>query len=207
MKKMRKLALLTILLCGALVVAACGSTGSGGNGGSSGSGSSSAVATATPKPKPTAMPKITLAFCKRILTLAEANQIMHPATPATNIRMDSPTSGGGSCNYEYASFRAVVTVAFFTVVQPSTSLADLASKAAGQTGGKVTMTPVSGVGDQAEYGVAATPINGQTFNYNAMDVIYGSLFFNCNLAYLGTPRSDAEQGKLKQVCQLVVSRL
>lgn len=206
MKNVRKFALLTILLSGALVVAACGSSGSGNTNGASGGGTT-AAATATPKPKPTAMPKITMAFCQGILTLAEANQIMRPATPATNIRMDTPKSGGGSCNYEYASFKAVVSVVFITVVQPSASLADLASAAAGQTGGKVTMTPVSGVGDQAEYGVASTPINGQIFNFNAMDVIYGSLFFDCNLAYLGTPQSVAEQGKLKQVCQLVVSRL
>lgn len=204
MKTLRLMIMLVVVVGGALAAAGCGAGGT--TGGSGGSGSPAAP-TATPKPKPTAMPKMTMQFCQGILTVAEANQLMSPSTPATTLRIDSPSSGGGSCNYEYAPFKAVVSVAFLSVVQSSMSLATLASAAAGQTGGKVTMTPVSGVGDQAEYGVSSTPINGQTFNFNAMDVIYGSLYFNCNVAYLGTPQSDAEQGKLKQVCQLVVSRL
>jgi hypothetical protein len=196
-----------LILMSLLALAACGSTGGTGNTGGPTGGGGAVAATATPKPKPTAMPKITMVFCQGILTVAEANEIMNPPTQATAIRIDAPSSGGGSCNYEYAPFKAVVSVVFIAVVQPSASLADLAGQAGSQTGGKVTFSPVSGVGDQAEYGVSSTPMNGLVFNFNAMDVLYGSLFFNCNLAYLGTPQSDAEQGKLKQVCQLVVSRL
>lgn len=201
-------ALTSFLLVGLLALSACGSSASaGGGGGGGGGGGSTAAPTTPPKLKPTALPKITMAFCQGILTLAEANQIMRPATPATTIRIDANASGGGSCNYEYAPYKAVVSVIFVTLAPPSASIADLAGQAASKTGGKLTMTPVSGLGDQAEYGVVNVPIQGQTYNVDAMDVIYGTLFFNCELAYLGTPQTAAEQGKLTQACQLVLSRL
>ncbi len=49
--------------------------------------SSTSVPTTPPKSKPTSVPPITMAFCQQILTIAEANQIMNPSTPATTIRM------------------------------------------------------------------------------------------------------------------------
>jgi hypothetical protein len=104
MRKLRVFVILAAVLGISLVAAACGAgasgstgNGAGGNGGTSGSGTSSGGTTAA-KSKPTSVPVITLAFCQKILTVSEANQIMHPTTAATTIRIDS-NSTGGSCNY------------------------------------------------------------------------------------------------------------
>lgn len=134
------------LMMGVLILlAACSGTATAANGTSS--------PTATAKPKPTGVPKITAALCQQLMTVAEANQIMKPASPATTIRVDS-TTRGGSCNYEYSRFHTVVSILFLPY-QSSASLDTIATKSLAQVqntpGAKVTKTTVSGVGDQALY--------------------------------------------------------
>jgi hypothetical protein len=188
------------LLAGALSLAACAS------GTSSGGTSSAAAPTATPKSKPTALPKITLAFCQSILTLAEANQIMQPTTPATTIRIDAPKSGNGSCNYEYAPYKGIVSVVFVAAIPASAQGQPIASHIPNMPG-IVINTPVSGVGDQAQYYAASSQSGVGTFNFDALDVMYGAIFFDCNHVYLGQSKAAAEQAPLTQACKLVASRL
>jgi hypothetical protein len=192
------------LLAGTLALAACASGTS--TGGTSSDGGAPSAPTATPKSKPTALPKITLALCQSILTLAEANQIMQPATPATSIRIDAPKSGNGSCNYEYAPYKAVVSVVFVATIPPSAQGQPIAGHIPNMPG-IVINTAVSGVGDQAQYVAASTKVGAGTYNFDALDVMYGAIFFDCNHAYLGASRAAAEQAPLTQVCKLVVSRL
>lgn len=191
------------LLAGTLVLAACGAS----TGGISTGGTSTAAPTATSKAKPTALAKITPAFCHGILTLAEANQIMQPATPAANVRIESRKSGGGSCNYEYAPYKAVVSVEFLSTIPASEQGQPLSGHIPSNTPGIVINTPVSGVGDQAQYIATSRKINGQTVNADSLDVIYGAILFNCDHPYNGTSKAAADQALLTNVCQLVISRL
>lgn len=198
-------ALASALMIGLLALAACSgtSTGSGGN------GTPAAAATAKPKPKPTGVPKITVALCQQLMTVAEANQIMKPASPATTIRVDSTTQGG-SCNYEYSRFHTVVSILFLPY-QSSASLDTIATKSLAQVqntpGAKVTKTAVAGVGDQALYIVASDSSSGLTFNFYALDTTVGSLYISCFNTTIGSPPATPQQPALTQVCQQVLSRL
>jgi hypothetical protein len=189
-----------MLLAGTLALAACAS------GTSTGVGSSSAP-TAAPKAKPTALPTITMAFCQGILTVAEANQIMQPAQPATTIRIDAPSSGAGSCNYEYAPYKPVVSVVFLAAIPASEQGQPLSAHIPSNTPGMIINTPVSGVGDQAQYVAGSIQGSGQAYNIDVLDVMYGAIIFDCNHGYLGTSAAVAEQATLTKACQLVVSRL
>lgn len=205
MKSLSLTCIRIMLLAGTLALTACaGGTSTGGT--STGAGSASAP-TAAPKAKPTGLPTITMAFCQGILTVAEANQIMQPATPATTIRIDAPSSGNGSCNYEYAPYKAVVSVVFLAVIPASEQGQPLSAHIPSTTPGIVINTAVSGVGDQAQYVAGSTQGNGQAYNVDALDVMYGAIVFDCNHAYLGTSNAVAEQATLTKACQLVVSRL
>jgi len=203
MKSLHSTIIQCALLLGTLSLAACGAS----TGGTSTGGTSTTAPTTPPKSKPTALPTITTAYCQGILTLAEANQIMQPAAPATNIRIDALKAGGGSCNYEYAPYKAVVSVEFLVAIPASEQGQPLSGHIPANMPGIVMNTPVSGVGDQAQYVATSNQINGQTVNLNTLDVIYGAILFNCDRPYNGPSQATAEQAPLTNVCQLVISRL
>ncbi len=211
------LALIRIaLLVGALSLAACG-TGTGGtsNGGPSSGGTSSATPTATPKPKPTAPPPITEAYCQSIMTVAEANQIMKPPTPATMILAQSDTELG-VCNYTYSQTQlAVVKILVDEKVYtgptpvPTSTIIQLVTELANEPGVTVSTTkPVSGVGDQAEFLVASVSNSGLTFYADAFYVLYGKVAFMCDDFHLNAkPDDTAQLNALQQCAERVVSRL
>ena len=200
-----------VLLVGllALALAACGGASGGGNGGKASGNGQSSTATAAPKPKPTGVPQITAAYCQQLMTIAEANQIMHPATAATTIRVDN-SPAGGSCNYEYSQFHTVVSVLFLPFRQGA-SLDAIATQSLAQvndtSGDKVTKTAVSGVGDQALYIAASISGDSPTAYFYALDTTVGGLYISCFNETIGSPPATAQQPTLMQVCQQVVSRL
>jgi hypothetical protein len=203
MKALRTVALLAVVVCGVLVTTACGSTGNTGA-----TGGATPSATTAPKAKPTGVPTLTVDYCKGLMTVDEANTVMSPPTPATTIRVDHGPSGG-SCNYEYALFKPVVSVLFLPF-QPGASLDAIATQSLAsvqaQPGANVTKTSVSGVGDQGLY-ISATAQIGKGLWEDLLDTTYGPVFISCNVIGTGAPPTTSLQSPLTHVCQQVISRL
>ncbi len=208
MRKRNRLVPLSLALCILLATAACSTNGSPAGGPSSGTPNTTTTSSKPAKSKPTSVPTITLAFCQSILTIAEANQIMKPATPATTIRVDS-TSTGGSCSYEYATFRSVVTVTFLPytggAANAQATLAGAAAQLSRVNGAQVTTTQVTGVGDAALF-VTAT-ITSLSIKEAAIDTIDGAVLLSCANFKVGASSFATQQTALTQVCQQVISRL
>jgi hypothetical protein len=209
MKNGRTFATLLIAFALLATLAACATPSTG----KSGSGSPTATTT---KPKPTALPQMTMAFCQSILTVDEANQIMKGPHTATAIRIDAPPQGGGSCNYEYARFKPVVSIVFFYVIPDGTTLtADAIAThvqqgASSVEGAKITTQTVSGVGDAAVFAAGTATLTGQPYKFDALDIAYGRVFFDVNVALLGSDATSASDSALlasfTQVAHLVTSR-
>lgn len=208
MKRFQASVLFTLLVCVSLAVAACGGGATAGS--STGGGSSATTAPTTPpKPKPTAVPKITVAFCQGIMTVAQANQIMQPPTPATTIRVDAPASGGGSCNYEYKPFHSVVSIVFgpntIDASNPQAFFAAADKQIPQSANATFTTTPVSGVGDAAQFLTvvfAALPMK-----MASLQVIYGKIGFTCDNFNVQGSSFATQQTDLTQVCKQYVSQL
>lgn len=154
MRGYRAIPALAVGLCLALLAMGCAAPSTDGNVGNTPHATPTATVppTATPRPKPTKAPPITVALCQQIMSVAQANQITHPSTAATTIRVQS-TAQGGSCNYEYAPLRGTISILIGDY--PGGSLSDLANQALRGTfaNSKVTTAePVSGLGDQAYFG-------------------------------------------------------
>lgn len=207
MTRLRRHTLLALLLGVLLAMGAC--AGGGGGGTTAGSPSATAAPTATPKPKPTAIPKITIAFCQGIMTVAQANQIMHPPTPATTIRIDAPASGGGSCNYEYKPFHSVVSVVFpatvIDVSNPQAVFAAADKQLPQSANATITTTSVSGVGDAAQFVTGVLTV--VPLKMASVQVIYGKILFTCSNFNVQGASFATEQTELTQVCQQYVSQL
>lgn len=205
MKSTRVLMMLPAVLCGALLVAACGAGATGP--GTTTSGVPSGGTPKVVKSKPTAVPKITVALCQQLLTVAEANQIMKPPTAATTIRIDSTTEGG-SCNYEYAQFKSVVSIVFHSY-QQGQSLSAAASQISSRVpNATVKTTMVSGVGDQALFVSAKVSVQGITIWDDGLDVTYGNVLFTfANFNVPATSSDAAQLAALTQVAQLVLGRM
>lgn len=206
MTRLRRHALLALLLGVLLAVGACAG---GGGGSTAGAPSATAAPTATPKPKPTAVPKITIAFCQGIMTVAQANQIMHPPTPATTIRIDAPASGGGSCNYEYKPFHSVVSVVFpatvIDVSNPQAVFAAADKQLPQSANATITTTPVSGVGDAAQFVTGVLTV--VPLKMASVQVIYGKILFTCSNFNVTGSSFATQKTYLTQVCQQYVSQL
>ncbi len=204
------------LLVGALSLAACApGTGGTSTGGSSSGGTSSAAPTAAPKPKPTSPPPITAAYCQSIMTVSDANQIMNPPTPISTITTQSD-SEVGVCSYlapqtQFAVVKILVDEKVYTGPKPvpTSTILQLVSELANQPGVTVdTTTPVSGVGDQAEFLVASVSDSGITLYVDAFYVIYGNVAFMCDDFHLNAkPDDTAQLNALQQCAERVVSRL
>lgn len=67
-------------------------------------------------------------------------------------------------------------------------------------------TPLSGVGDQAVYGIVSGSFKGVTGFYAALDTTVGSVAIGCADFGLGSPGMP-QQPALTQVCTQVVSRV
>lgn len=216
MKSLRSLLMRTIIIIAALSLAACsaGSTGQT----TTGTPFATQAPTAQPtvaKAKPTAPPPINLQWCQSVMTVADANQIMKPPTPITTIDVQSDAELG-VCRYnspqaQFAVVKILVEEKPYTGPHPvpQSTIVQLVTELAGEPGVTVsTATPVSGVGDQAEFLVASVSGNGMTFYVDAIYVIYGNVAFMCDDFHLNTKPSDAAQlSGLQQCGQRVVSQL
>ena len=209
------------LLCAALLVlAACAPSGNttsntgNHNGTATTAATSTTAPTATTKPKPTAVPQITLAFCQGLVSLSDANNIMKPAHAATTIVPDNARPGG-SCTYSSGSQLAGIPLTLgFQPFPAGTSLNAIVQQAIAQAEAKGTIppgttfstAPVSGVGDQAVYGIVSGSFKGVTGFYAALDTTVGSVWISCFNFGEGSP-TIPQQPALTQVCTQVVSRL
>lgn len=205
-----------VLAAAFVLLPACtagGSTTSGN--GNSGNGSPSATATTAPAPTATplsAVPQITLAFCQGLVSLSDANTLMKPATPATSIVPDNARPGG-SCSYIYAQGGIDLTLFFQpfpvgmslnTIAQQS--IAEAEAKGTIPPGTQYSITPVSGVGDQALFASISGTVHGITGYYDSLYTTVGSVALSCFNFGLGSPTTP-QQPALTQVCTQAVSRL
>lgn len=211
MRKRNRLIPLLLALCIMLAAAACSTNGASGGAPTNGAPNATTTAPSQPttaKNKPTSVPAITVAFCQRILTIAEANQMMNPPTPATTIRVDS-NPPGGSCNYEYAQYRAVLSVIFLPYAggagNEQATLASAAAKLSQAKGAQVTTTPMTGIGDAALFVTVTLAV--PAMKEAAVDTIYGAIMLGCDNFKVGTSSFATQQTALTQVCQQVISRL
>ncbi len=195
-----KMFAIAVALCGSLALAACASSGGGSSTtGNPTSGQSGApTATAKPAHKPTWPLTINQAFCDGLMSVTEAGQIMNAA-----VKTDRVISAGdvGSCNYETAPYKAAVFVAF---LPNSGDLHAIANSITNEPGFSGSVTPVSGIGDQAFEIVNPLP-NTSIIQYRLM-VAYGGVIFDVVVPN-SSAGSAAVFAKLTQVAQLEIGRL
>ena len=195
-----KMLAVAVALCGSLALAACGPSGGGTSTPGNSTGGQSGAPTATTKPahKPTWPLTINQAFCDGLMSVTEAGQIM--SAPVKTDRVIS-ASDGGSCNYETAPYKAAVFVAFLPNAGDLHALANTISSEPGFAG---SVTPVSGIGDQAFELVNPIP-NTSIIQYHLM-VADGGVILDITV-----PNSSAGAGaifpKLTQIAQLEIGRL
>lgn len=221
MRTRRSMTILALMLCGCLALAACTAGGSSTTGTTSTNNQTHAASpttapTAVPTVvKPNSVPLTDMAFCQHILSVAEANQFMNPPIPATTI-VPNNTSGGGSCNYEYAPLKITLAVILLPwngpVPIPQADIQAFVTQElakAGANGVTVsTFTLVSGVGDQAAFLSLVAPPNGFIHKVTVFYVLYGHIFFDCvNYFNVGNSSDATQQSALQQCAQTVVSRL
>jgi hypothetical protein len=173
--------------------------------------------TATPRPKPTKVPTVTMAFCQQMLSVTQANQITHPPTAATSIRVQS-SSQGGACNYEYSPLHDTISILMGAYPGgPLSTLADQALHGTFANGKVTTEEPVSGLGDQAYYGAVTGSLSfsGITISQKqqTLYVVDGSVVFLVSAGLVNGAGgigdvSDAQAlGEFKQVALLVLAQL
>jgi hypothetical protein len=214
----RRALTLCVLLAVSLggVLAGCAPGGGSTTGTTGAAPTATATATAKPKPKPTAAPNITVQTCQTLMSLAEANQIMHAQTPATVI-VASPGDGGkvaGACHYVVAQPETLVNL-FFGNYQgpipiPQQDLVDLVQQLASDP--HVTINSaitVNGVGDQAAYLSFSESVQGQQVLGNVFWVLDGTVLFNCYTVNIGSSGNAqvGTQANLQACATQVVSRL
>ena len=206
--------LLAVVLLVALSLVACGSgSTTGQTTGGTPTGNSTATAHLTAKPKPTSLPAVTEAYCRSIMTLSEANQIMQPTSPYTTLSV-TPVSSGGVCVYEpatpsYTDYFAIALATYTGPVPVSQQDIDnaIAQASNSDSGTQVTNdSSVSGVGDQADYLVAVGSGQGASIYIGDLFVLYGHVYFVCSSLFPSAPGA-AQENTLKQCAQTVLSRL
>jgi hypothetical protein len=149
------------------------------------------------------------------MTVADANQIMNPPTPATTLTVQSDPDLG-VCSYTtpqspFAVVKVLIDGKPYTGPKPvpQATIVQLATQLASEPGVTVTTTaPVSGVGDQAEYLAANVSDSGVTFYADAIYIIYGNVASECVDFHLNTkPDDSTQQSALQQCGQRVVAQL
>jgi hypothetical protein len=180
--------LLLSLLIGLLALTACAGGSSSGNGrptATAGAPTATAAATATLGPL-SSHPNITVAYCRQLLSLSAANQIIPSSSPATTITQGNPNDAeSGACNYVISPAHILLIIYFIPYSGPQQitqqDIASLLSQAAGTNITITTANPVSGVGLKAEY-VEATgndPNTGISLSAHVLYVLEGSYIFDC----------------------------
>jgi hypothetical protein len=140
------------------------------------------------------------------MSLDEMNTLVKPPAPATTI---VPANGdsGGACNYEVSKGNIPLIIYFFEWKGPNPiPQSDIEAAFSQAAGTELTFnltTPVTGIGDQAEY-VEATGSGG---NIHIFYVLEGTFIFDCftfsplSAGFLGS------QSQLQQCASQVDSRL
>lgn len=195
-----KMLAVAVALCGSLALAACSSSGGGSSTTGNSTGGQSGAPTATTKPahKPTWPLTINQAFCDGLMSVTEAGQIMNAAVKTDRV---ISTGEGGSCNYETAPYKAAVFVAF---LPGAVGLQAIANSITSEPGFAGSVTPVSGIGDQAFEIVNPLP-NTSIIQYRLM-VADGGVIFDVVVPN-SSAGSAAVFAKLTQVAQLEIGRL
>jgi hypothetical protein len=207
--------LIALALAATLVACASPSTGNGGNGGNGGNNSGTPQATqpsatATPKPKPTGVPTLTVAICTQLMSVDEANSIIQPKTLVKTV---VPTNGdtGGACNYEASKTNIPLIIYFVDWNGPNPiPQSDIAAELSQVAGNDITIntaTPVTGIGDQAEYLDATGSFQGLTAVAHVFYVLDGQMIFNCFTYSPISGGTMASQSQLQQCATQVFSRL
>lgn len=212
-------ALAGLLVISLLALAACAGASTGGNGGngnSNGSHSTAPTATATPKPKPSSVPPVTTAYCQQLMTIAEANQIIQPANPATTIAAGSG-DGFGTCHYSPGgggtlNDALLITLETYKGSTPISQqdITDYLAQTAQDP--EVTVTSfqmVTGVGDQAAFAAVSFHPEGFTAYADGFVVLYGGVLFDCATPFVNTapPPAATQMSKLQQCASQVLSRM
>ena len=208
MHSLRALIMRTTIILATLSLAACGAGSTGQT--TSGTPAATKAPTAQPtvaKTKSSAPPTVTLQWCQSVMTVAQANQIMKPPTPITKITAQSD-SELGVCGY--TSPQAPFAVVKILVEEkpyigpnpvPEATIVQMATQLASENGVTVSKTtPVSGVGDQAEFLAASVSQGGMTLYVDAIYVIYGHVAFMCDDFHLNAPPDNAAQLTALQQC-------
>lgn len=201
-----------LLLVGLLALTACSGASTGGTGSNGTPSTTPPTSTVTPKPKPSSLPPITEAYCQQLMTVTEANTIMQPTTPATQIVADNNAPDGGSCNYEasQANFPLIIYFSAWKgpVPIPQSDISAALAQAAGSPDMKVnSFTTVNGIAAQAAYLDATGTKDGYNFTIHIFYVLEGPFFFDC-FAYSPISASPlGTQAQLQQCATQVDSRL
>ena len=217
MKRFQSRIILAFLACLCLFVAACspGGTSASGTSGTSGTPASAAATatTAQPTAKATlkALPPITQALCQQLMTVAEANTIVQPPAPATSL-VATHGDSGGACNYLASQTRIPLIIYFFEwkgpVPIPQSDIAAALAESSGSSNIKINqMTPVDGIGVQAEFVSLTTTDQGFTGSANVFYVLEGPFFFDCLTFGPVTGGALGTQSQLQACATQVDSRL
>ncbi|HKV82927.1 MAG TPA: hypothetical protein VJN88_00120 [Ktedonobacterales bacterium] len=217
----RRLAPAALTLVGALVIlAGCASGNStaktGNTTGKTGGTTSPTATTASAAPTATplsAVPQITLAYCQGLVSLSDVNNVMKPSSPASNIVPDNARPGG-SCSYTSGAGGLDFTL-YFQPFPVGTSLNAIAQQAWQQAatnnklpaGVNITITPLSGIGDQAIYAAFSGTIQGISGYYDALYTTKGSVALSCFNFGIGSTATTPQQPALTQLCTQAVGRM
>lgn len=215
MKRSQSRIILAFLACLCLFVAACrpgGTSAASGTSGTPASGAATAtVALPTAKPALTALPPITQALCQQLMTVAEANTIVQPPAPATSL-VATHGENGGACNYLASQTRIPLIIYFFDwkgpVPIPQADIAAAIAESSGSSNIKINqMTPVDGIGVQAEFVSLTATDQGFTGSATVFYVLEGAFFYDCLTFGPLTGGALGTQSQLQACAAQVDSRL
>lgn len=214
----RRLAPAALALTAALLVlSACASGNtSAKTGNTSGNNTSSTETSAQASPtktKPSDVPQITLAYCQSLVSLDDVNNVMKPASPATTIVPDNARPGG-SCSYTPGSSGLDFTL-YFQPFPQGTSLSSIAQQGLQQLASKnglppgltATVTPLTGIGDQAIYAAFSGTFDGVSGFYDSVYTTLGSVVLSCFNFGIGSSPTTPQQPALTQLCTQAVNRM
>ena len=215
--RLRRLAPAGLALTAALLVLSACASNSTKTSTSTNNNSTSPTATTAPS-APTAtplssVPQITLQYCQGLVSIDDVNNVMKPASPATQIVPDNARPGG-SCSYTGAGNSLDFTL-YFQPFPQGASLNAIAQQAWADARAKnnipstvtVTITPVPGIGDQAIYANFSGTIEGVSGYYGSLYTTKGSVYLSCFNFGLGTTPTTPQQPALTQLCTQAVGRM
>jgi len=215
MKHSRVRIILAVLACACLSfsLAACSPGGTSAASGTPPSGNPTATTAAQPTAQSTltALPPITQALCQQLMTVDEANTTVQPPTPATSL-VATHGEDGGACNYMASQTRIPLIIYFFDwkgpVPIPQSDIAAAIADSSGSSNITINqMTPVDGIGVQAEFVSLTATDQGFTGSATVFYVLEGPFFYDCLTFGPLTGGALGTQSQLQACAAQVDSRL